>query len=278
MTSTPGAPPAQSAPGSGFAADWLALREEADRRARAAAPLDALRAVLDGRTVPLRVLDLGAGAGNNLRATAAELPCPQDWRLADHDPALLARATAALPQGVRAETATADLAAGIGLLLDTPGMLVTASAFFDLCGRAWLERLAGDLLARGAALYAVLSYDGREAWAPTHPDDTAVLAAFHADQRRDKGFGPSLGPEAHDTLAAALRTGGATVVEGTSDWILEPPADAALIAALAEGSASAVRPSLGSVADTWLAARRSASRVVIGHRDLLALPPGWPGA
>ncbi len=104
--------------------------------------------------------------------------------------------------------------------------------------------------------------------------DAAVLAAFHADQRRDKGLGPALGPDAHAHLADRLSKLGYEVFEGSSDWKLKQPADAALIAALADGSAAAVAEAVGADrADDWRAARVTAHRVTIGHRDLLALPP-----
>ncbi len=131
----------------------------------------------------------------------------------------------------------------------------------------------------GAALYAALTYDGREAWQPPHPLDAEVLEAFQADQRRDKGLGPALGPAAHDHLAACLRAQGYRVSEARSDWTLAQPADAALIAALAEGTAAAVAPRIGAErSEAWRAARTGAERVVIGHRDLLALPPEDAGS
>ena len=40
------------------------------------------------------------------------------------------------------------------------------------------------------------------------------------------------------------------------------------------GSAAAVRETLGAAAADWLRARTGAGQAVIGHRDLLALPPG----
>ena len=43
----------------------------------------------------------------------------------------------------------------------------------------------------------------------------------------------------------------------------------------ADGSAGAVAGALGAgQAEAWRAARIAARRVTIGHRDLLALPPG----
>ena len=60
-----------------FSADWLALREPADRRARSAALVGRLVAWLSGTSHPaggcagpLRVLDLGCGTGANLQYLA----------------------------------------------------------------------------------------------------------------------------------------------------------------------------------------------------------------
>jgi SAM-dependent methyltransferase len=255
----------------GFSADWLALRADADRRARNAGLASRLTAYLEGRD-SVRALDLGAGTGANLRATAPLIAARQTWVLADNDPALLARAE--VPPGVSVERREADLARDLSALFEPAPDLVTSSAFFDLCGADWITRLVEPCAGSGAALYAVLTYDGREEWRPSHPLDGRVLAAFHADQRRDKGLGPALGPEAHGALAGAFRARGYAVHEGESDWVLTPPGDAELIAALADGSAAAVGEALGEDADAWRAVRRTAERVIIGHRDLLALPPG----
>lgn len=276
---------------SGFPAEWLALREEADARARDPALIARLADWLAdrlGERGPVRVLDLGAGTGAMLRALAPRLAVPQHWVLADGDADLLARA---LPVGgVTLERRVVDLASDLdGLFAPAPDRapdgapdrapdrapdLVTASALLDLCGADWIEALADRAAACGAAVYVALSYDGREAWAPAHPLDARVLAAFHADQRRDKGLGPALGPEAHGALARALARRGFEVAEATSDWRLRPADNAPLIAALAQGTADAVEPRLGGgPAREWLAARRGATEVTVGHRDLLALPP-----
>ena len=73
---------------SGFSAEWLALREPADQRARNSDLLGALTRRFAGRDT-LSVVDLGCGAGSNLRALAPALPRRQRWRLVDHDAALL---------------------------------------------------------------------------------------------------------------------------------------------------------------------------------------------
>jgi hypothetical protein len=253
----------------GFQASWLALREPADRRARNVTVAAALSAALAGRS-GLRILDLGAGSGNNMALTAGLLPMPQHWLLADNDPVLLARAAA--PEGATCEGVICDLSANIDALLDAAPDLVTASAFFDLVGAAWIDRFVTRLAERRLPLFAVLSYDGEEQWWPANRLDMAALAAFHADQRRDKGLGASLGPQAHAHLARRLEEAGYTVTEGRSDWLLEQPRDGRLIAALADGSRQAIRPTMGAEADNWAEARLIAERARIGHRDLFALP------
>lgn len=256
-----------------FSADWLALRAAADARARDAGLADRLRQHFAGRPV-VRVLDLGAGTGAMLRATAPILGGAQRWRLVDADAGLLARAAPPPgPSGVTVERSVADLAGNLAPLFYPAPDLVTCSAFLDLCSATWLDRLAAHAAATRAVVYAVLSYDGREEWSPPHPLDGEVLAAFHADQRREKGLGPALGPDAAGHAAAALRAAGFTVLTAPSDWRLSGPADAALIAALAEGSAEAVAPALGAPAAAWREARAAAAAVTIGHVDLLALPP-----
>jgi SAM-dependent methyltransferase len=256
---------------SGFAADWLALRAGADARARDKGLAERLGAHFAGRSV-VRVLDLGSGTGANLRATAPLIEAPQHWVLADNDAVLLARAGPT--PGTTVERREVDLAADLSSLFDPAPDLVTASAFLDLCGAVWTDRLVAMATACGAALYTVLTYDGREQWRSPHALDAEVLAAFHGDQRRDKGLGPALGPDAHANLSASLRGHGYRVFEAVSDWKLAPPGDAALIAALADATATAVQDAIGAhrIGD-WKTARRAARRVTIGHRDLLALPP-----
>jgi hypothetical protein len=253
-----------------FSADWLALRARADKRARDSGLAARLSTHFAGRK-GVRVLDLGAGTGAMLAATAPLLGPGQRWGLVDSDASLLARI--APPAGVAVEPVVADLAGDMGALFGPQPDLIACSAFLDLCGAAWLDRLAALAADATAAVYAVLSYDGREAWSPPHPLDGRVLAAFHADQRRDKGLGPALGPDAAAHLARALAAAGYEVVMAPSDWRLAPPADMALIAALAAGTAAAVAPALGPEAAAWGESRATASAVTIGHVDLLALPP-----
>ena len=277
-----------------FSAEWLALREPADHRARNQAVRDAALAHLAKLAAP-RIVDLGCGSGSNLRALAPHLPDGQVWRLVDADPLLLDAARAALKLwadksedadggalllwrgGKRIEVhfEPADLARDLEAVLDRPADLVTAAAFFDLVAPDWLARFCGALLERRLPLLAVLTYDGLERWTPPHGADAEVLAAFHAHQMSDKGFGFSAGPGAFALLALAFRGAGWLVTLGASPWALTAPDEAPLIAALAEGAAGAVaetgRDAPADLA-SWLGARRVAQACQIGHMDIFAAP------
>ena len=277
---------------SGFSAEWLALREPADHRARNPEVLQALHETCGSRD-QIQVVDLGCGTGSNLRAVAPLLAGRQLWRLVDNDPMLLDTARRCLAdwadeatsreQGLRLEksgqviTVTlvqADLAAGIEEALGPAPDLVTAAALFDLVSPEWIERFTTALAARNAVLYAALTYNGEERWDPPHKADDAILSAFHAHQGRDKGFGPSAGPGAAPLLQDALHARRYRTHMGDSSWHLGS-ADEALVGELAAGVVAAVRET-DLVPETtvaeWFSARKVGATCVVGHTDALALP------
>lgn len=273
-----------------FAADWLALREPADHRARSA-ELAALAAevlasealaseeLTSGRLPadrPVRVLDLGAGAGSNLRWLAPRLQLrlerPQRWTLVDHDAALLARAGGDRRVCVDLDSGALDLVTGADL--------VTASALLDLVSERWLLRLVDSCAAAGAVALFALSYDGIVAWGgPPDPLDAVVLEAVNEHQRSDKGLGPALGPEATQVAAAAFARCGYRVRTRPTPWRLGA-ADAELARQLLQGWATAAaerRPGRRDEIEGWhrrrLGTIESAGlELTVGHLDLLALP------
>jgi SAM-dependent methyltransferase len=277
---------------SGFSPDWLALREPADHAARNPQVLAAVGSTFAGRQ-SLSVVDLGCGAGSNLRGSYSALPVRQHWTLVDADSRLLSVARCKLAewadeaqeQGeelvLRKDDKTltvdfrqADLNKELEWVLGWQPDLVTAAALFDLASARWLERFAASLVSMRLPLYTVLTYDGRENWEPAHPDDQRMLAAFHHHQRSDKGFGPAAGPDATEALAQAFRKAGTAVTVGESPWQLgagQPD----LIRELAAGIAAAVAET-GHVAPEaiagWLEAKRNATSVRVGHQDLWARP------
>jgi len=266
---------------SGFSADWLALREPYDARARNPAVLDAVAASLKDCPAT-RIVDLACGTGSTLRALSPRLAAPQNWRLADNDLSLLARATAMpRPAGAAATAVPLDLNRDLEAALDGPVDLVTTSALLDLVSKTWLERLAVEIAARSIPVYAALSYDGRIELGPADPFDAAIVAAVNAHQRTDKGFGPALGPAAASFAIARFEKLGYSVIHGTSDWVIGSN-DRDIQMEIFSGWASAVRE-LGdlSLADTvgWLTRRRDTvaagrSSIRVGHVDIFARPMG----
>jgi hypothetical protein len=283
----------------GFSAEWLALREPYDAAARSAALVTELRRHLP-RGAPLDVVDLGAGAGSNLRYLAPLIGGEQQWLLADHDVKLLeaalekshewakgrggqaARTRAALAirsagfaAGIRCRLVDlADLAA-----LDLPaGGLVTAAALLDLVSRGWLETLAERCRAARAAVAVALTYDGRTTIRPAEPDDAAVLALFNRHQLFDKGFGAALGMRAAGIAEDAFEAHGYELRVATSDWVLGPEARDLQLALLDGWHAAAleVAPESRLALGSWLERRRAhalagRSELSVGHVDLV----GW---
>jgi hypothetical protein len=266
---------------SGFSAQWLALREPYDLRARNATVLDAVAAAFRERPA-VAVVDLACGVGASLRAIGPRLPSRQSWRLVDNDLGLLARTVAlAEPPRLSVTAQAVDLARDLELALDGPLDLVTCSALLDLVSQPWLERLAVEAAARRLPVYAALSYDGVATLEPGDTFDAEMVAAVNRHQRRDKGFGPALGPQAAALAAARFKEVGYHVVQGRSDWVFGPQ-DGAIQDAILAGWATAAGE-LGDVPldriAAWFTHRRELvadghARLRVGHIDVFATPMG----
>jgi SAM-dependent methyltransferase len=283
-----------------FDPDWLDLREPFDHAARSLDLAEQLVARLPARP---KLLDLGAGTGSLFRWLAPLIGRAQAWTLLDADPAMLDDAFDAIadwadlndwavttpgramlvhtPQGAwRVEGVVADLA-GVSTLPLKGHDAVVNTALCDLVSARWIETLVPRLT---CPFYAALMVDGRAAWAPAHPLDRAVANAFKRDQGRDKGFGPALGPRAPAHMAATFKAasvkgGGWQVETATSDWRIGQAA-LGMLRAVVEGDANAARAADPRRAESFAdwrddrlrAASRGKLRLMLGHRDLLALP------
>ncbi|UHD15988.1 class I SAM-dependent methyltransferase [Thiocapsa bogorovii] len=286
-----------------FDADWLRLRAPADSRARAADLPVLLRPHLP-KSQMLRVLDLGCGTGSNLRTLAPILGGPQAWLCLDADDDLLARVTdetrawaqasgldwdATDQRVTRAEphlrcsiaTRRFDLVRDLSALpLEGIG-LVTASALLDLVSETWLAGLVSRCAKVRVPILMALTYDGRVAFEPALSLDREVIEAVNRHQGRDKGFGPALGPGANARLAILAAAEGYWVEVRRSDWRIRR-SERELQTALIRGWSRAAReesPASDAAGIAhWetvrlAAVERGCSRINVGHRDLLAIPP-----
>ena len=276
----------------GFSPDWLALREPADHAARNPQVLAAVGSHFAAKA-SVTVIDLGCGAGSNLRGSFSVLPDRQHWTLVDFDQRLLDAARETLrswadeareqgeelviakgEKSITVDFRQADLNKDLEWVLGWQPDLVTAAALFDLVSKRWIERFVAALASQRLPLYTVLTYDGREKWRPSHPADARMLTAFAHHQKSDKGFGPAVGAEATEIMAEAFRKTGFAVSTADSAWQLDADRHE-LAQALLRGIADAVVETGhvdGKTVQDWLAARASSATGLVGHNDLWARP------
>src|SRR6185312_10532497 len=158
---------------SGFALDWLKLRERYDCAARDPGLTRRFAAALPARP---RLVDLGAGAGANLRYLAPRLGDGQRWLLVDSDERLLAAALEgpAPPGAVDVEARRLDLARDLGRLDLAACDGIVANALLDLVSAEWLTALVAKAAAAPRPLLLTLTVDGRSVWQPLAADDALV--------------------------------------------------------------------------------------------------------
>ena len=280
---------------SGFSPDWLQLREPADHAARAENVASIVTKHFAGKS-DIRVLDIGCGAGSNVRGSYQLLPAKQSWRMVDHDPLLLETARRDLirwaddvtepaedsnllhlvkdQKSIEIELIVGDIAGGIQDVLPHHVDLVTAAALLDLCSQKWIEGFVATLAKHSLPIFTTLIYDGRDRFEPHHVADFDMLEAFHRDMTRDKGFGPALGTKAADSLAKSLQKSGYRVLLGDSPWELDVSDTLAI--ALAQGFAEAVSTTgtiEADIVDQWLDFRLEHGTWKVGHTDIFAAPP-----
>ena len=149
------------------------------------------------------------------RRSAPRLPARQNWRLVDNDLGLLARAAAlARPPDLTVDGARRSISCAISSWRSMGRSIWSrTSALLDLVSAEWLERLAVETAARRLPVYAALTYNGRVTLEPAEPFDLEIVAAVNRHQRRDKGFGPALGPEAAAARRARFERVGYTVTQ-----------------------------------------------------------------
>jgi methyltransferase family protein len=264
---------------SGFSAEWLALRESHDLRARNPVVLDAVATMFKPRGAA-NVVDLACGAGSTVRALSSHLPARQHWHLVDNDQRLLSLACRGKFAGdVQLDAVPLDLSGNFEAVLDGTIDLITVSALLDLVSEPWLDRFARKIAARALPVYAALTYDGRIDLSPADPLDATIASAVNAHQRTDKGFGPALGPSAAAAAISKFEALGYSVIHGSSDWLIGTE-DEEIQLELLDGWANAAREAEALPhcdIDNWLTRRKDeigarVSTMRVGHVDFFATP------
>jgi hypothetical protein len=206
---------------SGFASEWLALREPLDLVAR---NRDVETAFLE--KVPAEgacILDLASGAGSTVAGLKNHFHNPVEWQLIDYDPDLLDIASTRWQGNAECKITTRqiDLSKNLEQLSISDVDAVTTSAFLDLVSESFLKRLVNFIVAAGKPFLTSLTYDGRASFEPANSMDQVLGAALNRHQQTNKGFGPALGPDAAQRAIELFRAAGYEVVSGKSDWEID---------------------------------------------------------
>jgi hypothetical protein len=263
---------------SGFSAEWLALRESHDLRARNPIVLDAVAALFKSLDA-ISVVDLACGAGSTVRALSSHLPARQRWDLVDNDQRLLTFACSGKSTDVRLNAVPLDLSGNFEGVLDRTKDVITMSALLDLVSENWLDRFTRHAASHALPVYAALTYDGRIDISPSDPLDDTITLAVNAHQHTDKGFGPALGPSAAAAAISRFEALGYSVVQGNSDWVIGADDQEIQLELLAGWAiaASEIEALPRRDIDNWLARRNDAvgaraSTMRVGHVDFFATP------
>lgn len=249
-----------------FSADWLALREPADRAARDGDMLSRAASHVGQGAI---VLDLGSGTGSTARAFE-HAGQGWTWHFLDGDKNLL---EVAKRQHPGAQTTVMNLRDLDNLPLDDVA-LVTASALLDLMPVDWMHQLARRLRDAAVPFYAALNYNGIMQWSHECPGDAAVTQAFNQHQQTDKGIGPAMGAASAKLATQILTEHGFDVTLADSPWRLDQ-STTELHHQLLDGIADAAGEMGYDAARDWLDERRAnlpISTTLIGHTDILAVP------
>jgi hypothetical protein len=263
---------------------YLAAKKSVDDRALNQHVLAELRRMLPPGEP--RVLEIGAGLGTMVaRLLEWRILTAGEYTLLDVDRQLLsdsrhwlcqwaqARGLAAqpLPDGMRlgdllVRFVEAELGSHLQAGRGEPADLLIAHAFLDLVDVPTVLPGLLRLLAPGGAYWFTVTFDGESAFQPDHPQDDAVLDAYHRTMDRRVRYGRSAGERrAGRHLFGHLRAAGApALAAGSSDWVVladpdggYPDDEASFLETILQTVQDALDgPDAPAALEGWLADRR----------------------
>lgn len=247
---------------------YLESKRTVDDRARSVRVRDRLLEALPDRP---NVVDAGAGTGVMLHHLLDWGVRPRTYRGVDQAAPLVEHARRTLPgrlaEAYSVETGREGFSVeGTDVRFDTGDVLDMADESADLVvAQALLDLLpiedAMDAIARalrpGGLAYLPITFDGLSLFLPAHPDDRAVVDAYHAAIDEVPGRDSHAGRMLLDHLR---KQHGTLLAVDASDWIVHPcggdyPADeSAFLESILEFVADATNGRTVDAGD-WLAVR-----------------------
>lgn len=248
---------------------YLESKRTVDARARSRRVRDRLLGALPAAPA---VVDVGAGTGSMLRTLLDWGVRAGTYRGIDRSEALIAWGREHLPAELAAEFAVDDAGDGFTVedltvrlatgdvrdLNEGEADLVVAQALLDLVPiEPAMDAIEGRLGPGGLA-YLPITFDGVSVFAPAHPDDQAVVDAYHAAIDDEPGRDSRAGRHLIEHLEGR---GGELLAVAASDWVVRPrdgayPADEAHFLDCVLGFVEAALADRAVAAGDWMATRR----------------------
>ena len=248
---------------------YLASKRTVDERARSRRVRDRL---LEALPESPDVVDAGAGTGAMLRNLLSWGVQPRRYQGVDRSGALVEHARRTAPRDLAGsydvdegdgglEVEGVDVRFEPGDVLDLPAGsadLVVAQALLDLVPPVEAMDAIERALAPGGLAYLPITFDGVSIFLPAHPDDRAVVDAYHAAIDGAPGRDSRAGRRLLEHLPDR---GGELLAVDSSDWIVRPrgdayPDDEAYFLGCVLDFVEAELEGSETHADDWLSARR----------------------
>jgi hypothetical protein len=287
---------------------WLETRYAYDARARSKEIERIVLQDLASRRF-LRIVDLGAGLGSNLRYYAGVFDCDQEWFCIERD-GLLCREFAARLKKWAATLAWSCRPTARGVILRKDGTTVSAhllpssflpfpaalaeydldlamgNAVFDLLSRRQFLHLARALADRSVPLLATLNYASMK-FAPARAGDRKIVESYERHMTLPRAEGAPMGPGCVPAMERILASEGYEVLKSESPWTISRRDHPLfrLLLQYVERSVGSIRNGVVGTADlrAW-AARKKAEvrsgevRLCVRHLDLYARLPQAPAS